>query len=117
VYGLYSSDPGPVTPPDAAELQARLDAQPIPAILAAHDGDATVAAYCVAHGRDGEPEQAVLVCDVDTDTRTYANITDVDTLVLAEQEELVGRTVRLTPTEVPLAAGDGTTTRNLARVG
>ena len=72
------------------------------------------AAYCVAHGRDGEPEQAVLVCDIGADARTYANITDASTLASAEREELVGRRVRLTPTDVPLAGGDGNTTRNIA---
>jgi acetyl-CoA C-acetyltransferase len=116
VYGLYSTEPGPVTPPDAPEIQAGLDAHPLPNILAAHDGDATVAAYCVAHGRDGEPELAVLVCDVGAGARTYANITDADTLALAEHEELVGRTVRLAPTTGPLAGGDGNTTRNIARL-
>jgi acetyl-CoA C-acetyltransferase len=116
VYGLYSTEPGPVTPPDAPEIQAGLDAHPLPNILPAHDGDATVAAYCVAHGRDGEPEQAVLVCDVGAGARTYANITDADTLALAEREELVGRTVRLAPTAAPFAGGDGDTTRNIARL-
>jgi acetyl-CoA C-acetyltransferase len=117
VYGLYSTEPGPVVPPDAAEIQSGLDAHPLPDVLPAHAGDATVAAYCVAHGRDGEPEQAVLVCDVAAGARTYANIIDADTLALAEHEELVGRTVRLTPTEVPLAGGDGTTERNIAHLG
>jgi hypothetical protein len=70
----------------------------------------------VAHGRDGEPELAVLVCDVGAGARTYANITDADTLALAEHEELVGRTVRLAPTTGPLAGGDGNTTRNIARL-
>jgi acetyl-CoA C-acetyltransferase len=116
VYGLYSTEPGPVTPPEGPEIQASLDAHPVPSVLPAHDGEATVAAYCVAHGRAGEPEQAVLVCDVGPDARTYANITDADALASAETEELVGRTVRLTPTEVPLAAGDGPTTRNLAHL-
>jgi len=114
VYGLYSTEPGPVTPPDGPEIQAGLDAHPVPDVLPAHSGDATVAAYCVAHGRDGEPEQAVLVCDIGADARTYANITDASTLASAEHEELVGRRVRLTPTEVPLAGGDGNTTRNIA---
>jgi acetyl-CoA C-acetyltransferase len=116
VYGLYSTEPGPLTPPDAAEIQARLDAHPVPEVVASHDGAATVAAYCVAHGRDGDPEQAVLVCDVGEGARTYANITDVGALRAAETEELVGRTVRLTPTDAPSATGDGTTTRNLAHL-
>jgi acetyl-CoA C-acetyltransferase len=115
VYGLYSTEPGPVAPPDAAEIQAALDAHPVPNILPAHDGDATVAAYCVAHGRDGEPEQAVLVCDAGPGARTYANITDVDALRSAEEIELVGRTVRLTPIEVP-TPGNGAGTRNEARL-
>jgi hypothetical protein len=69
----------------------------------------------VAHGRDGEPEQAVLVCDVGPSARTYANITDVETLASIERDELVGRTVRLTPTEVTISSG-GSGTRNLARL-
>jgi acetyl-CoA C-acetyltransferase len=115
VYGLYSSEPGPVTPPDAPEIQARLDAHPLSRIVVSHEGDATVAAYCVAHGRDGAPEQAVLVCDVGAGARTYANITDADTLALAEREEVVGRSVRLTPTEVATAGG-GSGTRNVGRL-
>src|SRR5262249_12922682 len=59
VYGLYSTEPGPLAPPDAAGIQASLDAHPLPQIVDSHEGDATVTAYCVAHGRDGEPEQAV----------------------------------------------------------
>ena len=66
---------------------------PVPEIVTAHDGDATVAAYSVVHGRDGEPEWAVLVCDVAPRARAYAKITDADMLASAEREELVGRTV------------------------
>jgi acetyl-CoA C-acetyltransferase len=116
VFGVYSTEPGPVTAPEAAAIQAHLDAHPLPNVLPKHDGAATVAAYCVAHGRDGEPESAVLVCDVGPGARTYANITDVSILASAEHEELVGRRVRLTPTEVPLAGGDGNTTRNIAHL-
>jgi acetyl-CoA C-acetyltransferase len=112
VYGLYSSEPGTLVPPDAADIQAALDAHPVPNVVPAHDGDATVAAYCVAHGRDGEPERAVLVCDVGPGARTYATITDGDTLALAESEEIIGRTLRLTPTEVTTPTG-GSGTQNI----
>jgi acetyl-CoA C-acetyltransferase len=112
VYGLYSTEPGAVTPPDAAEVQAGLDAHPVPTVVPAHDGDATIAAYCVAHGRDGSPERAVLVCDVGAGARTYANITDADTLALAETEEIIGRTLRLTPTDVTIPTG-GSATQNI----
>jgi acetyl-CoA C-acetyltransferase len=116
VYGLYSTEPGPVVPPESVEIQAHLDAHPQPEIVASHDGDATVAAYCVAHGRDGDPEQAVLVCDLGAGARTYANITDAATLRAAEETELVGATVRLTGVEVPLPGDAGSATRNIARV-
>jgi acetyl-CoA C-acetyltransferase len=115
VFGVYSTEPASVAPPDSAEVQAGLDAHPLPQIVASHDGDAAVAAYCVAHGRDGEPEQAVLVCDVGAGARTYANITDADTLVSAERAELVGRAVRLTPIEVA-TPGSVARTRNEARL-
>ena len=43
-------------------------------VVAEHDGDATVAAYSVVHGRDGEPEWALLVCDLADGARTYAQV-------------------------------------------
>ncbi len=97
VYGVYCTEPGVLTPPDQAALQRRVDASHPPRpILATHDGDATVAAYSVIHGRDGSPESGVLVCDV-PDGRVYATLGDADALDGAEQVELVGRTVRLSP--------------------
>jgi len=115
VYGLYSTEPGPVVPPDQAAVQTRLDAHPIPEVRTAHSGEATVAAYSVVHGRDGEPASAVVVCDVADGARVYATITDADLLRWAEEEELVGRTLRLEPVTVPLATG-GDGTRNVARL-
>ena len=111
VYGVYSTTPGAVAPPAQAAVQARLDAEPVPDLVAAHAGEATVAAYSVVHGRGGEPEHAVVVCDVAPGARTYAWISDPDLLRSAEETELVGRTVRLDPVTVPLATG-GEGTRN-----
>ena len=50
------------------------------------------------HGRDGEPERALLVCDVPEGGRCYA-LLDGGAAALAEAEvvELVGRRVTLTP--------------------
>jgi len=105
VYGLYSTEPGEVAPPAQAEVQARLDADAPVALVERHEGDATVAAYSVVHGRDGEPEWGVLVCDV-PGGRAYARLSDDHELFEAEAQELVGRTVRLTPTEIDLPTGD-----------
>ena len=49
------------------------------------------------HGRDGGPESAVLVCDLPGGGRCYAKL-DGD-LLEAETDELIGRTVWLTPTD------------------
>jgi len=110
VYGLYSTEPGPVAPPDQAGVQAELDAEGPAPIVDAHDGKATVAAYSIVHGRDGAPEWGVAVCDLPAgDARTYAKIVDADLLASAETQELVGRTLTLSPTAVSLpTGGDGT---------
>jgi acetyl-CoA C-acetyltransferase len=114
VFGLYSSEPGTVTPPDQVQVQEHLDATPPVPIVERHEGDATVAAYSVVHGRDGEPEWCVLVCDV-PDGRAYARLTDDHSLFEAEVTELVGATVHLSPTPVDLPIG-GTGVRHDAVV-
>jgi acetyl-CoA C-acetyltransferase len=77
-------------------------------IVTSPSGPATVAAYTVLHGRDGEPERAVLVCDLPEGGRCYALLAGgADSLGRVEREELVGRQVTLTPE-------DGV---NLAQVG
>ncbi len=105
VYGAYSTEPGPVTPPDSKGVQARLDAAGACGIRDEHDGKATVAAYSVAHGRDGEPEWGVVICDVGDGERAYGKIVAPEFLAAAEDEELVGRTVQLTPQAVSLPTG------------
>ena len=68
------------------------------AIVAAPEGDAIVATYSVLHGRDGEPERALLVCDVADGGRCYALLDGGRaTLDQAEAAELIGRRVTLTP--------------------
>ena len=61
---------------------------------------------------DGEPEWALLVCGVPGGARTYAQIRDADACARAEHQELIGREVKLTPTEAdgPM----GTVTKNVA---
>jgi acetyl-CoA C-acetyltransferase len=91
VFGAYSSEPGPLAPAPPAPSPG----QPAVPIRDAHAGPATVAAYSVVHGRDGEPEWGIAVCDVGDGTRVYAKMLDAELLASAEQEELVGRTLAL----------------------
>src|SRR5262245_47628618 len=110
VYGAYSTEPGPVALPEQAAVQAELDGAGACPIVADHDGQATVAAYSIVHGRDGDPEWGVVVCDVDDGARAYGKLTAPDLLVAAEAEELVGRTVQLAPQKVSLPTGEDATT-------
>jgi acetyl-CoA C-acetyltransferase len=112
VYGVYSTEPGPISAPDEAGVQARLDAEQPRAITDTYDGDAVVAAYSVVHGRDGAPEWGVVVCDLPDGTRAYAKMLDAGLLDAAEHTELVGQTMHLTPTE--LAGPMGAVTANVA---
>ena len=105
VYGLYSTEPGPVAPPEQGRVQAVVDAEGKRAIRDVYDGAATVAAYSVVHGRDGEPEWGVVICDVPEGDRAYGKVLDADMLASIERDELVGRKVTLTPTEAETAAG------------
>ncbi len=102
-FATYSTEPGPLVPPDDEEVTAaaRVEERPV---LESHEGAATVATYSVVHGREGDPEWAALVCDVpvggaDGGARCYARLSDMEALVEAERTELVGRQVTLVAAE------------------
>jgi acetyl-CoA C-acetyltransferase len=96
VYGIYSTTPEPVTPGDRERVQGELDAAGEPTVVDTYAGPATVAAYSIAHDRNG-PDFGVAVVDLpEPDTRAYAKITDPDLMLDAETNELVGRAVTLT---------------------
>lgn len=107
VFGVYSTAPGPITRPDPKRVQQALDDVGAVEIVDTWHGEARVAAYSVVHGRDGDPEWALLVCDVGPTARTYARSTEIELLGRAESEELVGRRVRLEPIDVDLMTGPG----------
>jgi len=88
-FGVYSTTAGRIAPGDSVALP---DQTPV---VAEWDGDATVAAYSVVHGRAGGPEWALVVCDLPGGARTYAKLLDGPRLAAAEREELVGNSVRL----------------------
>jgi len=94
-YGVWSTTPGAAAPADPALPAAA--GGPV-GIVASPSGDATVATYSVLHGRDGEPERALLVCDLPTGGRCYALLDGGGpALHEAEAVELIGRAVTLTP--------------------
>jgi acetyl-CoA C-acetyltransferase len=105
VYGLYSTEPGAVAPPEQERVQSAVGAEGRREIRDVYDGAATVAAYSIVHGREGDPEWGVVVCDLPEGNRAYGKVLDADLLVSAETEELVGRKVTLTPTEAEAPAG------------
>jgi acetyl-CoA C-acetyltransferase len=86
---VYSTTPGPIAAPAPLPEPERTP------ITDTFSGDATVATYTVAHGRDGAPQSGLFVVDLPDRSRTYARSDDADLLARAEKEELVGTTVRI----------------------
>ena len=86
VFGVYSTTPGEVSPPTPPRTAV---ARPIRDTYA---GPATVAAYTVAHGRGGDAEWGLAVCDLPggSGERAYARISDAGLMAEAEATELVG---------------------------
>jgi len=92
VFGAYST-----TPPDGApHPNSKLaPAEPQRVIVERCDDEVTIVSYTVHHGRDGEPTDALVVCDVDETTRCYAKSRDADFLRSLEANEWVGAEVGL----------------------
>jgi acetyl-CoA C-acetyltransferase len=99
VAAVWSSSPGNAAgnpPPDFDTLQAEVEAdQPRRQLLTTWAGPALVCAYTVAHGRDGAPEQGLVVLDTEAG-RALARVHDADLLTDAESRELVGQAVTVT---------------------
>jgi acetyl-CoA C-acetyltransferase len=92
-YSLWSTTPGPLTPPGSAAGPAATTP-----IVESAEGQATVATYSVLHGRDGDPTSALLICDLPEGGRCYGSLDGgAAALEEAETNELVGRAVTLTP--------------------
>lgn len=89
VFGVWSTEPGELRVPESGPAP---EATPVTATA---EGDATVAAYAVVHGREGGPEWALVVCDLPDGARAYGRLEDRAACAAAEHEELVGRPIRL----------------------
>jgi acetyl-CoA C-acetyltransferase len=88
VFATYSTEPGAVAPRPLLPRVA-----PARSIIDTYAGPATVAAYSVVHGRDGNAEWGVAICDVSDTARCYARLDDG--LAQAEAGELVGTRVTI----------------------
>ena len=93
-FAIYSAEPGRVVPPDAAAVQARVEASPNRKIRNTAVGAARVAAYSVVHSREG-PVWGLAVCDMPAGDRCYARVDDPRLMQAMEEIEWVGREVRL----------------------
>ena len=87
---IYSTD-APERPFAWADLQAEVDATPRRKVAIEHDGGATVESYVVMYGPDGAPNVAHTACLLDDGRRTWANVTDLDTVGAMIAEEFCGR--------------------------
>ncbi|WP_319447680.1 MULTISPECIES: thiolase C-terminal domain-containing protein [unclassified Mycobacterium] len=95
VAAVWSPIPGGASEASAS-IQAEVEAaQPRRHLLTTYAGPATVCAYTVAHGRDGAPEQGLLVLDTEHG-RALARVHEADLLADAESRELVGQPVTVT---------------------
>jgi len=94
-FGVYSTTPGPLEWPDESAVQARVEAEPTRSIRDEAVGAGTVAAYTVAHGRDGAPEWGLALVDLPEGDRCYARVDDVGLLAEMEATEWVGAGVDL----------------------
>jgi acetyl-CoA C-acetyltransferase len=75
--------------------QDDVDALPQRTPLSDFEGDATVETYTVIHGRDGEPERAIVALLTKEDARVWGTLTDLDALGELETDEGCGRPARV----------------------
>jgi acetyl-CoA C-acetyltransferase len=95
--GIYGSDPPAAGRFRHRDVQAEVDALPATAFDEKPEGPATIEAYTVVHGRDGEPERAVLALTMPDGRRAWGANTEPATLRDLCRHEGVGRAAHVTP--------------------
>ena len=96
-FGVYSTEP-PATPFRHAYPQDEIDAMPrrdVAGVDAAAGQRATLEAYSVMHGRDGEPEMIHAACLLADGRRAWGESTDAALGREMCADEFVGRTVEI----------------------
>jgi len=91
--GIYSGrPPAEFRIYDPQEDEERIEAQPSPPLAEEAQGPCTVESYTVVFGRDGEPEEGIVVGRLADGSRFWANVgPDRELLWLMCREEFVGR--------------------------
>ena len=90
VYGTVPSENG-WRRPDAEADQREIDAAPHPQLAERPDGPATIETYTVVHGRDGEPDYAIVIGRLENGDRFIANTAqDRSLLETMVETEMIG---------------------------
>ena len=87
---IYSTD-APERPFAWANLQDDVDATPRREVAVDHDGAATVESYVVMYDGEANPHTAHAACLLDDGRRTWANVSDRDTVEAMTKSEFCGR--------------------------
>jgi acetyl-CoA C-acetyltransferase len=89
--GVYGSSPPPEGWRRAGgpALQAWVDGQAHPAMVAEPGGRGTIEAYTVVHGRDGAPERGVVIGRLD-DAHRFIAVLPADRGLLEDMERVEG---------------------------
>lgn len=96
-FGIYNATPPASGRYRHAEPQAAVDALPRRELAEDHLGAVTIESYTVMHGRDGEPERALVACLTPDGRRSWGNSTDPTAMKAMTSEEFVGRAATMGP--------------------
>lgn len=92
-FGIYSTEP-PAGGFRHAHPQDEIDALPSREVVADHAGGATIETWTVMHGKDGEPEQAIVAMLLDDGRRAWGTTDDADDMATMAAEDVIGRRVQ-----------------------
>ena len=95
-FGVYGTEP-PATPFRHAEPQTEVDALPSRTLCEEPDGAVDIESWTVLHGREGQPENGLVVGLLADGQRAWGTTQDPDQLQVLVTEELAGRKAQLRP--------------------
>ncbi len=94
--GIYSARPRS-SGTRIGKPQQHVDARGSRGLAEGHEGRATVESYTVIYGRDGEPERAILACDVPDGRRTWAYSSERSICETITANDPIGCSVEIAP--------------------